>query len=167
MCIRDRVGYVTQAHNVAWDFPIDVYDATLNATLGQRPWWQRAGEREHRATERALEMVNLTDLAARPIHDLSGGQRQRVLIARALVRRPGMLLLDEPFTGLDDASSGALLGRLRTLRESGAIVILATHDLDLAEGLLDHALFLREGRIVESVVTPGGLRSTYRSVIGR
>jgi ABC-type multidrug transport system ATPase subunit len=53
------------------------------------------------------------------------------------------------------------------LRESGAIVILATHDLDLAEGLLDHALFLREGRIVESLVTPGGLRSTYRSVIGR
>ena len=93
--------------------------------------------------------------------------RQRVALERALIHDPRLALLDEPFTGLDDASSGALLRRLRTLRESGAIVILATHDLDLAEGLLDHALFLREGRIVESVVTPGGLRSTYRSVIGR
>ena len=93
--------------------------------------------------------------------------RQRVALERALIHDPRLALLDEPFTGLDDASSGALLGRLKELRDSGAIVILATHDLDLADGLLDRALFLRDGRIVETTTAQGGLRSTYRSVIGR
>ena len=115
----------------------------------------------------ALERAGLDARGDDPVANFSRGMRQRVALERALIHDPRLALLDEPFTGLDDASTGALLGRLRTLRESGAIVILATHDLDLAEGLLDHALFLREGRIVESVVTPGGLRSTYRSVIGR
>jgi ABC-2 type transport system ATP-binding protein len=77
------------------------------------------------------------------------------------------VLLDEPFTGLDDASAAALLSRLRGLRDDGAIVILATHDLDLAEGLLDGALFLRDGRVVDTVARPGALRSTYRTVMDR
>ena len=115
----------------------------------------------------ALERAGLDSRRDDPVASFSRGMRQRVALERALIHDPRLALLDEPFTGLDDASTGALLDRLRSLRESGAIVILATHDLDLAEGLLDQALFLREGRIVESVVTPGGLRSTYRSVIGR
>jgi ABC-type multidrug transport system ATPase subunit len=115
----------------------------------------------------ALERAGLDTRGDDPVASFSRGMRQRVALERALIHDPRLALLDEPFTGLDDASAGALLGRLRALRETGAIVILATHDLDLAEGLLDQALFLREGRIVESVVTPGGLRSTYRSVIGR
>lgn len=115
----------------------------------------------------ALERAGLDARRDDPVASFSRGMRQRVALERALIHDPRLALLDEPFTGLDDASTGALLDRLRSLRESGAIVILATHDLDLAEGLLDQALFLREGRIVESVVTPGGLRSTYRSVIGR
>jgi ABC-type multidrug transport system ATPase subunit len=115
----------------------------------------------------ALERAGLDARRDDPVASFSRGMRQRVALERALIHDPRLALLDEPFTGLDDASTGALLERLRSLRGSGAIVILATHDLDLAEGLLDQALFLREGRIVESVVTPGGLRSTYRSVIGR
>jgi ABC-type multidrug transport system ATPase subunit len=115
----------------------------------------------------ALERAGLDARRDDPVASFSRGMRQRVALERALIHDPRLALLDEPFTGLDDASSGALLGRLRSLRESGTIVILATHDLDLAEGLLDQALFLREGRILESVVTPGGLRSTYRNVIGR
>ena len=92
-----------------------------------------------------------------PVSSFSRGMRQRVALERALIHDPRLALLDEPFTGLDDASSEALLARLRALRDSGAIVILATHDLDLAEGLLDHALFLRDGRIVEAMATPGAL----------
>jgi ABC-type multidrug transport system ATPase subunit len=115
----------------------------------------------------ALERAGLDTRGDDPVASFSRGMRQRVALERALIHDPRLALLDEPFTGLDDASTGALLGRLRALRESGAIVILATHDLDVAEGLLDQALFLREGRIVETVVRPGGLRSTYRSVIGR
>jgi ABC-type multidrug transport system ATPase subunit len=75
------------------------------------------------------------------------------------------VLLDEPFTGLDDASAGALVARLDELRQAGAIVIVATHDLDLAEGLLDQAVFLRDGRIVQSVNRPDRLRSVYRDVM--
>jgi ABC-type multidrug transport system ATPase subunit len=116
---------------------------------------------------RALERAGLDARRDDLVASFSRGMRQRVALERALIHDPRLALLDEPFTGLDDASTEALVGRLRGLRESGAIVILATHDLDLAEGLLDQALFLREGRIVETTVAPGGLRSTYRSVIGR
>lgn len=115
----------------------------------------------------ALATAGLDTRSEDPVSSFSRGMRQRVALERALIHDPRLALLDEPFTGLDDASTGALVNRLKTLRESGAIVILATHDLDLAEGLLDHALFLREGRIVESMTTPDSLRSTYRSVIGR
>src|SRR5687767_3297938 len=85
------------------------------------------------------------------------------LTARELIHNPRLVLLDEPFTGLDDASAAALIARLRSLRDGGAIVVLATHDLDLAEGLLDHAIFLRDGRMVHSVERPEQLRVTYRS----
>ena len=115
----------------------------------------------------ALERAGLDTRGEDPVASLSRGMRQRVALERALIHDPRLALLDEPFTGLDDASTGALVNRLRTLRESGAIVILATHDLDLADGLLDHALFLRDGRIVESMTAPDALRSTYRSVISR
>jgi ABC-type multidrug transport system ATPase subunit len=115
----------------------------------------------------ALERAGLGARGDDPVSGFSRGMRQRVALERALIHDPRLALLDEPFTGLDDASTGALVNRLKTLRDSGAIVILATHDLDLAEGLLDHALFLREGRIVESMTAPDSLRSTYRSVISR
>jgi ABC-type multidrug transport system ATPase subunit len=75
------------------------------------------------------------------------------------------VLLDEPFTGLDDASTGVLVGRLRQLREDGAIIVLATHDLDLADGLIDRAIFLRDGRALDVRDRPHGLRDTYRSII--
>jgi len=114
----------------------------------------------------ALERAGLDTRGNDPVSSFSRGMRQRVALERALIHDPRLALLDEPFTGLDDASTEALLGRLRRLRDGGAIVILATHDLDLAEGLLDHALFLRDGRIVETMAAPDRLRSTYRSVIG-
>jgi ABC-type multidrug transport system ATPase subunit len=91
--------------------------------------------------------------------------RQRVALERALIHQPRLVLLDEPFTGLDDASTAMLVRRLRELRDAGAIVILATHDLELADGLLDHAIFLRDGRVVESLARPESLRSRYRSLM--
>jgi heme ABC exporter ATP-binding subunit CcmA len=115
----------------------------------------------------ALGHAGLSDRADDPVGSFSRGMRQRVALERALIHEPRLLLLDEPFTGLDDASAAALLGRLRSLRERGAIVILATHDLDLAEGLLDQVVFLRDGRRVEAVTRPEALRSTYRSVMSR
>jgi heme exporter protein A len=119
------------------------------------------------AADAALARAGLADRAHDPISSFSRGMRQRVALERSLIHGPRLALLDEPFTGLDDASAAALVARLRTLRGEGAIVVLATHDLDLAEGLLDEALFLRDGRMVDAVARPGALRSTYRSIMGR
>ncbi|MSO83996.1 MAG: ABC transporter ATP-binding protein [Acidobacteria bacterium] len=115
----------------------------------------------------ALRRAGLSDRAADPVSSFSRGMRQRVALERALIHHPRLLLLDEPFTGLDDASAVALAGRLRSLRESGEIVVMATHDLDLAEGLFDRVVFLRDGRMVDVVDRPEALRSTYRDIMSR
>jgi len=119
------------------------------------------------AADAALQRSGLADRADDPVASFSRGMRQRVALERALIHGPRLVLLDEPFTGLDDASTAALVARLQGLRESDAIVVLATHDLDLAEGLLDTALFLRDGRIAESVARPDALRSMYRTIMRR
>jgi len=119
------------------------------------------------AADAALQRSGLADRADDPVASFSRGMRQRVALERALIHGPRLVLLDEPFTGLDDASTAALVARLQGLRESNAIVVLATHDLDLAEGLLDTALFLRDGRIAETVTRPDALRSTYRTIMRR
>jgi heme exporter protein A len=119
------------------------------------------------AAHRALERAGLADRANDQVSSLSRGMRQRVALERALIQSPRLVLLDEPFTGLDDRSGAALLERLAGLRQQGAAVIVATHDLDLAEGLLDEALFLREGRVVETMARPEALRATYRAVMTR
>ena len=119
------------------------------------------------AALRALERAGLADRAGDPVSSFSRGMRQRVALERALIHDPRLVLLDEPFTGLDDRSAAALLARLAALRDAGAINGLATHDLDLAEGLLDQAIFLRDGRMVQETVRPEALRATYRAVIGR
>ena len=115
----------------------------------------------------ALTQAGLADRAHDPVNSFSRGMRQRVALERALIHEPRLALLDEPFTGLDDASAAALVRRLGLLRASGAIVILATHDLEIAEGLLDEAVFLRDGRVASTVSRPERLRSTYRDVMGR
>jgi heme exporter protein A len=119
------------------------------------------------AAREALARAGLDERGDDPVSAFSRGMRQRVALERALIHRPRLVLLDEPFTGLDDASAAALLQRLHALRADGAMVVVATHDLDLADGLLDHALFLRDGRPAASVARPERLRSTYRDVMAR
>jgi heme exporter protein A len=119
------------------------------------------------AARAALTQAGLADRADDPVSSLSRGMRQRVALERDLIQQPRLVLLDEPFTGLDDRSTAALSARLAGLRQSGAIVIVATHDLDVADGLLDEALFLRDGRLVETMARPAGLRSIYRDVMSR
>jgi heme ABC exporter ATP-binding subunit CcmA len=121
----------------------------------------------HAAAEAALARAGLHDRGDDPVSSLSRGMRQRVALERALIQQPRLVLLDEPFTGLDDRSTAALVERLHRLREEAAIVILATHDLDVADGLLDQAVFLRDGRVADAVARPGGLRTMYRDVMAR
>ncbi len=124
-----RPGYVPQKHEFTWDFPITVHGAVLNA----RARWLRGPNRDDRdAAAEALDRVGLADLAKRPVGELSGGQRQRVLVARALARRPSLLLLDEPFTGVDVPTQELLTELLARLAEEGAAILMTTHDLTQA-----------------------------------
>jgi ABC-type multidrug transport system ATPase subunit len=122
-----------------------------------------AGPRE-RVTQ-ALTRAGLAERADDMVSGFSRGMRQRLALERALLHAPRLLLLDEPFTGLDDASGQALVARLRGLRHEGAIVVVATHDLDLAEGLLDKVAVLRDGRLLQVSDSAASLRDRYRETI--
>jgi heme exporter protein A len=119
------------------------------------------------AAGQALARAGLGDRGDDLVSSLSRGMRQRVALERALIQGPRLILLDEPFTGLDDASAGALTARLHELRDAGGIVVVATHDLDMIEGLLDQVVFLRDGRLIEEASRPAGVRAMYRAVMNR
>ncbi len=113
----------------------------------------------------ALDRAGLGDRADDAVGGFSRGMRQRVALERALLHQPRLLLLDEPFTGLDQASSAALVGRLRDQQARGVITILATHDLDVVDGLLTRELFLRGGRLMTVTGGDGPLRDRYRAAV--
>ncbi|MCX6551831.1 MAG: ABC transporter ATP-binding protein [Acidobacteria bacterium] len=117
------------------------------------------------AVREALVRANLADRADDFVSGFSRGMRQRLALERALLHRPRLLLLDEPFTGLDDSSGQALVARLKSLRDEGAIVVVATHDLDLADGLLDRVAVLRDGRLLTVGDSPASLRDRYRDTL--
>jgi heme exporter protein A len=118
------------------------------------------------ATEAALERAGLTDRAGDQVLGFSRGMRQRLGLERALLHHPRLVLLDEPFTGLDDRSVGTVSARLRELAAAGAIVLVATHDLDLADGLVTRVALMRDGRLLSDEPAAAGLRARYRSVVG-
>jgi ABC-type multidrug transport system ATPase subunit len=109
----------------------------------------------------ALERARLAERGGDIVSQFSRGMRQRLALERALLHNPRLLLLDEPFTGLDDASTGALIERLRELRAGGCLTLLATHDLDVAEAILDRAVILQDGRVVGRETDVRGLRKRY------
>jgi heme ABC exporter ATP-binding subunit CcmA len=114
----------------------------------------------------ALEAAGLADRGADEVSGFSRGMRQRLALERALLHRPRLVLLDEPFTGLDDRFVGLVTDRLRQLAAAGAIVLLATHDLDLADGLVTRVALVRDGRLVSDERAESGLRARYRALVG-
>ena len=118
-----------------------------------------------RADRQALERAGLTDRANDLVQGFSRGMRQRLALERALLHAPSLLLLDEPFTGLDDASTVGLIARLKERRAAGCMMLVATHDLDAAEEVLDRAVVLREGRLVGTETDVSGLRQRYQDRI--
>ena len=114
----------------------------------------------------ALEDAGLAERADEEVAGFSRGMRQRIALERALLHDPRLVLLDEPFTGLDDRAGTRISERLRRLAAAGAIVILATHDLDLAAGLVSRIVVIRDGRVASDEPATAELRARYRSVIG-
>jgi ABC-type multidrug transport system ATPase subunit len=119
-------------------------------------------EHPERAASDALGRARLSDRGLDTVASFSRGMRQRLALERALLHSPRLLLLDEPFTGLDDASTVALIERLRELRTSGCIMLIATHDLDVAEAVFDKAVILQDGRLIATEHEVGGLRKRYQ-----
>ncbi|HUQ88949.1 MAG TPA: heme ABC exporter ATP-binding protein CcmA [Vicinamibacterales bacterium] len=117
------------------------------------------------AVTAALAQAGLSDRADDFVSSFSRGMRQRVALERALLHGPQLILLDEPFTGLDQTSTAALVARLRERQRAGCLIVLATHDLDVAEGLLSRAIYLKEGRIVGTDTDSHGLLNRYRKAI--
>ncbi len=139
---RSDIAYMPQVDEVDWDFPVSVHDVVLMGRWRQPRLFGRwtAEDRDHAAE--ALERVGLTDLAGRQVGRRSGGQRRRVLMARAIARGARLLLLDEPFAGLDAAVQHDLIAILDGLTQDGRSVLVATHDLSCVASSCDEACCL-------------------------
>jgi manganese/iron transport system ATP-binding protein len=134
---RSLCGYVPQVGDLDADFPVTAGQVVLMGRYRQIGWWRPTRSADRRAVLDALDLVGLADLAGRRFGLLSGGQRQRVLLARALVSDPRLLLLDEPFNGVDLLSQDAIVAVLRERSAAGTALLLSTHDLTLARDLAD------------------------------
>jgi manganese/iron transport system ATP-binding protein len=151
-----RLGYVPQRHEFAWDFPISVESVVMTGRTGKLGLGRRPGVADWEAVAEALDLVRMTGLRSRPVGQLSGGQRQRVLVARALALRPAVLLLDEPFTGLDMPTQELLSDLVLSLAREARAVLMTTHDLPAALHTCDRLALLN--RTVVAVGTPDQLR---------
>ena len=162
---RRQVAYVPQADTLDAEFPVSAFQAVLMGRYPRVGWVRRPGAADRRAAWEALEAVGLTEQASARFGILSGGQRQRVLLARAIAQEPRLLLLDEPFNGVDALSQDLLLAALARLRSVGAAVVMATHDLGLAHLACDEVCLLNRHQIgfgpIGTTLTPELLRATY------
>ncbi|GMA32844.1 metal ABC transporter ATP-binding protein [Litorihabitans aurantiacus] len=145
---RARVSSVPQAEQVDVTFPLDVRAVVGQGRYGHLGPTRRLRPADHEAVENALARVGLTALADRTIAALSGGQRKRAFVARALAQEADVLLLDEPFAGVDRPSQDTITALLRELADGGACVVVATHDLAGLGALADTAALLAGGRVV-------------------
>lgn len=146
---RDCVAYVPQREEVDWRFPVTVSDVVMMGRYGRLGWLGRPGKDDRAIVACSLAQMGLADLADRPIGELSGGQQQRAFLARALAQQPHILLMDEPFTGVDLATQETTLGLLDQLRTQEVTVMVSTHDLNLAAERFEQIVLLNR-RLIAS-----------------
>ena len=139
---RGLIGYVPQSEDVDWAFPVSVRDVVMMGRYGRQGVLRRARPADRDAVDEALERVELADLADRQIGQLSGGQRKRAFVARGIAQGSEVLLLDEPFAGVDKRSEATIVRLLREVAASGKTVLVSTHDLHALPALADEAVLL-------------------------
>lgn len=159
-----RMAYVPQLETVSWNFPVTVRECVLMSrkSANQLPW---ASKPEKAEVSVVLERLGIGDLAERHIRELSGGQQQRMFLARALLRQPQIMLLDEPTSGVDVSTRHDVLHLLADLHEEGVAIVLTTHDLNGIAAHLPHLVCVNK-RIIASgtpndVMTPEVLEQTF------
>ena len=138
----DCVAYVPQREEVDWSFPVSVRDVVMMGRAGHQGWLRPPSRNDQMIVDDALAQMGLTDLGKRSIGDLSGGQQQRVFLARALAQEPHILLMDEPFNGIDAPTREVVLTLLEDLRNRSVTVMVSTHDLSMAAQRFDKVLLL-------------------------
>ena len=164
------VGYVPQQEEIDWSFPVTVRDVVVMGRLRKIGWLRWPSRRDWEAADAVLARVGMADFRNRQIGQLSGGQRRRVFIARALAQETDVLLLDEPFSGVDVAAEEEIMETLDLLRDEGVSVVLATHDLSTAIMRFDKLLLLNRRVIAfgepPAVFTADRLKETYGGRVG-
>lgn len=141
---KGLVAYVPQRGSVDWDYPITVEETAMMGRYGHVPWWKDPGKRDRELVAEALEMVRMADFLHQQIGQLSGGQQQRVFMARALAQGADVLLLDEPFAGVDAATERAILDVLDRIKASGRTLIVVHHDLATASEYFDRLALIKQ-----------------------
>lgn len=166
----DRVAYVPQRDEVDWDFPITVREVVEMGRYRSTGWVRRLKRADHEIVEEAISRVGMTPFGSRQIGELSGGQRQRVFIARALAQESPVMLLDEPFAGVDARTESALLDLLAEFRDEGRTVVVVHHDIGTVRSRFDWALLLNVRTVacgpVEESLSGEMLRRAYGGVTG-
>lgn len=158
-------AYLPQREEIDWSFPITVRGLVNMGRYPQTGWWRKFSQEDQAAVEEALKSLDLKELEHRQIRELSGGQQQRAFLARAIAQEAHVLLLDEPFTGLDRNASILLGDLLEKLAGEGRLIIASHHHLDSVPKLFDEVLVLKTQQVsfgpVDSVLTPALIKETF------
>ena len=141
---QNVVAHVPQSEEVDWSFPVLVEDVVMMGRYGHMGFLRRPKQTDHEAVKSALERVNMIDFRHRQIGELSGGQRKRVFLARALAQEGKVILLDEPFTGVDVQTEDAIIALLREMRDEGRVMLVSTHNLGSVPEFCDRTVLVKE-----------------------
>jgi len=162
---KGRISYVPQSEEVDWAFPASVRDVVMMGRYGHQGFTRRARAADHEAVDQALERVELSAYADRQIGQLSGGQRKRAFVARGIAQGAGILLLDEPFSGVDKRSEATIVRLLKELAGDGRTLLVSTHDLHALPELADEAILLMRRVLlhasVDEVLDPRNLAMAF------
>ena len=140
---KNLVAYVPQAEEVDWSFPVLVEDVVMMGRYGHMNWLRIPSKHDHAMVEQALTRVNMLDFRKRQIGELSGGQRKRVFLARALAQEGQVILLDEPFTGVDVTTEDQIIELLKVLRDEGRVMLVSTHNLGSVTDFCDRTILVK------------------------
>jgi manganese/iron transport system ATP-binding protein len=140
---RNMVAYVPQSEEVDWSFPVLVEDVVMMGRYGHMGFLRRPSAEDRKAVAEALARVDMTSYAKRQIGELSGGQRKRVFLARALAQQADVVLLDEPFTGIDVKTEEAIVKLLRSMRDEGRVILVSTHNLGSVPEFCDRTVLVK------------------------
>ena len=166
---ENLVAYVPQAEDVDWNFPVLVDDVVMMGRYGHMGLLRRARSADRIAVDEALDRVGMSDYRHRQIGELSGGQRKRVFLARALAQQSDVILLDEPFTGVDVQTEEQIIDLIRKLAQEGRIILVSTHNLGSVPEFCDRTILIKEtvldSGLTDDVFTPRNLEAAFGGVL--